>query len=48
MPFPLLMPAFGMAISVLLTGEVIIWWKILAVMEMLLTGKKRFLVDGDG
>ena len=48
MPFPLLMLAFGMAISVLLTGEIIIRWKMLAVMEVLLTGKKCFLVNGDG
>jgi len=37
MPFALLVPVFGMATSVLLTGEVVTWWKILA-MGLILSG----------
>lgn len=37
MPFALLVPVFGMATSVLLTGEVITWWKLLA-MGLILSG----------
>ncbi|MGP5011983.1 EamA family transporter [Psychrobacter glacincola] len=36
MPFALLVPIFGMATSVLLTGEVVTWWKMLAMMLILL------------
>lgn len=36
-PFALLVPVFGMATSVLLTGEVITWWKLLA-MGLILSG----------
>ncbi|MBH0065082.1 MULTISPECIES: EamA family transporter [Psychrobacter] len=35
MPFPLLMPAFGMAISVLLTGKIVTWWKMRAMILVL-------------
>ena len=31
MPFALLVPVFGMITSVLLTGEVVTWWKMLAM-----------------
>ena len=34
-PFALLVPVFGMAASVLLLGEVVTWWKILAMMLIL-------------
>ncbi|MEC5211406.1 O-acetylserine/cysteine efflux transporter [Psychrobacter sp. PL15] len=37
MPFALLVPIFGMATSVLLTGEVVTWWKMLA-MVLILSG----------
>ena len=37
MPFALLVPVFGMATSVLLTGEVITWWKMLA-MVLIISG----------
>ncbi|WP_201583415.1 EamA family transporter [Psychrobacter jeotgali] len=37
MPFALLVPVFGMATSVLLTGEVVTWWKMLA-MVLILSG----------
>ncbi len=37
MPFALLVPIFGMATSVLLTGEVVTWWKLLA-MVLILSG----------
>ena len=37
MPFALLVPIFGMATSVLLTGEIITWWKMLA-MGLILSG----------
>lgn len=37
MPFALLVPIFGMATSVLLTGEQITWWKMLA-MVLILSG----------
>jgi len=37
MPFALLVPVFGMATSVLLTGEVVTWWKLLA-MGLILSG----------
>ncbi len=36
MPFALLVPIFGMIASVLLTGEVVTWWKILAMVLILL------------
>ena len=36
MPFALLVPIFGMATSVLLTGEVVTWWKMLAMLLILL------------
>ncbi|MGP9545935.1 EamA family transporter [Psychrobacter sp. AOP7-B1-25] len=35
MPFALLVPVFGMVTSVLLTGEVVTWWKILAMILIL-------------
>ncbi|WP_350560821.1 EamA family transporter [Psychrobacter sp. CAL346-MNA-CIBAN-0220] len=35
MPFALLVPIFGMATSVLLTGEVVTWWKMLAMILIL-------------
>ncbi|WP_114699957.1 EamA family transporter [Psychrobacter proteolyticus] len=35
MPFALLVPVFGMVTSVLLTGEVVTWWKMLAMMLIL-------------
>ena len=35
MPFALLVPVFGMTTSVLLTGEVVTWWKILAMILIL-------------
>ncbi|MDX2374456.1 EamA family transporter [Psychrobacter sp. PP-21] len=35
MPFALLVPLFGMVTSVLLTGEVITWWKMLAMILIL-------------
>ncbi|MCH1782798.1 EamA family transporter [Psychrobacter glaciei] len=35
MPFALLVPIFGMATSVLFTGEVVTWWKMLAMMLIL-------------
>ncbi len=35
MPFALLVPVFGMTTSVLLTGEVVTWWKMLAMMLIL-------------
>nr|WP_317199441.1 EamA family transporter [uncultured Psychrobacter sp.] len=35
MPFALLVPIFGMATSVLLTGEIITWWKMLAMILIL-------------
>ena len=35
MPFALLVPVFGMATSVLLIGEVVTWWKMLAMMFIL-------------
>jgi len=35
MPFALLVPVFGMATSVLFTGEVVTWWKMLAMMLIL-------------
>jgi O-acetylserine/cysteine efflux transporter len=37
MPFALLVPVFGMATSVLLTGEVVTWWKLVA-MGLILSG----------
>lgn len=37
MPFALLVPVFGMTTSVLLTGEVVPWWKMLA-MVLILSG----------
>ncbi len=37
MPFALLVPIFGMTTSVVLTGEVVTWWKILA-MVLILSG----------
>ena len=37
MPFALLVPVFGMTTSVLLTGEVVTWWKMLA-MVLILSG----------
>lgn len=37
LPFALLIPIFGMATSVLLTGEVVTWWKMLA-MVLILSG----------
>ena len=37
MPFALLVPVFGMATSVLLIGEVVTWWKMLA-MVLILSG----------
>ncbi len=37
MPFALLVPVFGMASSVLFTGEVVTWWKMLA-MVLILSG----------
>lgn len=37
MPFALLVPVFGMVTSVLLTGEVVTWWKVLA-MGLILSG----------
>ena len=37
MPFALLVPVFGMATSVLFTGEVVTWWKMLA-MVLILSG----------
>ena len=37
MPFALLVPIFGMSTSVLLTGELITWWKMLA-MVLILSG----------
>ncbi|MGP4787745.1 EamA family transporter [Psychrobacter sp. 1Y11] len=37
MPFALLVPVFGMATSVLFTGEVLTWWKMLA-MVLILSG----------
>lgn len=36
-PFALLVPVFGMVTSVLLTGEVVTWWKMLA-MTLILSG----------
>ncbi|AAZ18937.1 DMT superfamliy efflux pump [Psychrobacter arcticus 273-4] len=36
-PFALLVPVFGMATSVLLIGEVVTWWKVLA-MVLILSG----------
>ncbi|WP_201560592.1 EamA family transporter [Psychrobacter sp. NC44] len=35
MPFALLVPVFGMTTSVLLTGEVVTWWKMLAMILIL-------------
>jgi len=35
MPFALLVPVFGMVTSVLLTGEIVTWWKMLAMMLIL-------------
>ena len=35
MPFALLVPVFGMATSVLFIGEVVTWWKMLAMMLIL-------------
>ena len=35
-PFALLVPVFGMATSVLLMGEVVTWWKMLAMLLILL------------
>ena len=35
MPFALLIPIFGMTTSVVLTGEVVTWWKILAMILIL-------------
>ena len=37
MPFALLVPVFGMATSVMLIGEVVTWWKMLA-MVLILSG----------
>lgn len=37
MPFALLVPVFGMATSVLFTGEIVTWWKMLA-MALILSG----------
>lgn len=34
-PFALLVPIFGMATSVLLTGEIVTWWKMLAMLLIL-------------
>lgn len=34
-PFALLVPIFGMTTSVLLTGEVVTWWKVLAMILIL-------------
>jgi O-acetylserine/cysteine efflux transporter len=34
-PFALLVPVFGMATSVLLMGEVVTWWKMLAMLFIL-------------
>lgn len=44
MPFALLVPIVGMMASVLLTGEVITWWKIIAMILILLglvVGRKQ-------
>ena len=35
MPFALLVPVFGMTTSVLLTGEIVTWWKVLAMILIL-------------
>lgn len=35
MPFALLVPVFGMTTSVLFTGEIVTWWKILAMILIL-------------
>ena len=35
MPFALLVPVFGMTTSVLLTGEIVTWWKMLAMLLIL-------------
>jgi len=35
MPFALLVPVFGMTTSVVLTGEVVTWWKVLAMILIL-------------
>ena len=35
MPFALLVPVFGMATSVLFTGEIVTWWKMLAMLLIL-------------
>jgi len=35
MPFALLVPLFGMVTSVLLTGEIVTWWKMLAMLLIL-------------
>ena len=35
MPFALLVPVFGMTTSVLLTGEIVTWWKMLAMILIL-------------
>ncbi|MEZ7502240.1 EamA family transporter [Psychrobacter sp. Arc29] len=35
MPFALLVPVFGMTTSVVLTGEVVTWWKLLAMILIL-------------
>ncbi|WP_201545990.1 EamA family transporter [Psychrobacter sp. H7-1] len=35
MPFALLVPVFGMTTSVVLTGEVVTWWKMLAMILIL-------------
>ncbi|GAA0799735.1 EamA family transporter [Psychrobacter piscatorii] len=35
MPFALLIPIFGMTTSVVLTGEVVTWWKVLAMILIL-------------
>ncbi|MGP5373130.1 EamA family transporter [Psychrobacter sp. AOP22-C1-22] len=35
MPFALLVPVFGMITSVLLTGEIVTWWKMLAMILIL-------------
>lgn len=35
MPFALLVPVFGMATSVLLIGEIVTWWKMLAMLLIL-------------
>jgi len=34
-PFSLLVPVFGMATSVLLMGEIVTWWKMLAMLFIL-------------